>query len=102
SEKYVADFVPVTEVAGNLDLPERFDRDPIAHRVREHIHLFRVAGEQQTECVLEAVAGRGRAVEVVDISRGLSARRPGEQHRDAWGFRIVRELRQTVETLGEH
>ena len=90
------------EVARNLDLPERLDRDPIAHRMGEHVDLFRVAGEQQTERVLEAVAGRGRAVEVVDIGRGLSARRPGEQHRDARSFRIVGELRQAVDPLGEH
>ena len=68
----------------------------------EHIHLFRVAGEQQTERVLQAVAGRGRAVEVVNVSRWLSARRPGEQHRNARSFRIVRELRQSIDPLGEH
>jgi hypothetical protein len=42
-EKHVADLVRVTKVARNLDLPERFHRHPIAHRVGEHIHLFRVA-----------------------------------------------------------
>ena len=101
-EKHVTDLVRVTQVARNLDLPERFHRHPIAHRVGEHIHLFGIARQQKAQRMLEAVASRGGAVEVIDIGGGLAARRPGEQHRHAWSFRVVSKLRQAVEPLGEH
>jgi len=92
----------VIELAGNLDLPKRLDRDPVAHRVGEHIDLIGVAGEQETERVLEFVARRGRAVGVIEIGGGFSERRPGEQHRDARRFCVVDELGLPVEPLGEH
>ena len=52
--------------------------------------------------MLEFVARRGGAVGVVDIGGGLSARRPGEQHRDGRRLRVVGDLGQAIEPLGEH
>src|SRR4029077_8684659 len=51
--------------------------------------------------MLEGVAGGGCAVQVIDVSRRLSARRPGDQHRHARGLRIMSELRAAVDRLGE-
>ena len=90
------------EGAGYLDLPKRFDSHPIAHGVGEHVDLFGVAGQKQTERMLESVARRGGAVQVVKIGGGFSLRRPGEQHGDAGGLRVVDELCEAVQALGEH
>ena len=54
------------QVARNLDLAERLDGDPIAHGMRQHIDLFGIAAKQETQRVLEAVAGGGRTVQVID------------------------------------
>jgi hypothetical protein len=90
------------EIARNPDLAECLDRDPIAHGMGEYTHFFGVAGEQEAQRVFEPVARHGRAVEIIDISGRFSARRPGEQHRNAGGFRIMGELRRAVDRLGEH
>src|SRR4029077_18565336 len=66
------------------------------------IDLLGVAAKQETQRMLEAVAGGGCAVKVIDVGGRLSARRPGEQHRAPGRLRIMSELRPAVDRLGEH
>ena len=85
----MAEFVRIPQVARYLDLSERLDGDPIAHRMGEDVDPIGVARQSETKDVLETVARRRGAVGVVDIIHELPARRPGEQHRNAISLRSL-------------
>jgi hypothetical protein len=68
----------------------------------EHIDLFGIARQHETQRVLEFVARSRRAIGVVEIGGRLPARRPGEEHRDARRLRVLGDLDQAIEPLGEH
>src|SRR5450755_2502110 len=68
----------------------------------QNVDLIGIACKKQPKCVLEVVAGRCRAIGIIDISPDFSARSPGKQHGDRHGFRIVNDLCKTIEPLREH
>jgi hypothetical protein len=68
----IAELVRVIEDARYSDALENLDRHSIAHRVSEHMDLFRVADEPETERVLEFDVRRGGAVQVIEIGAEFS------------------------------
>jgi hypothetical protein len=102
-QKYILDLMSDLAAADRL-AAQRLERDPVAHRMRQDIDLFHVAiGCQRIEELFQRIARIDRALPVVGIGvqPQLAARGPGEQHRYAFGRRVVHDLRKPVDRIVE-
>ena len=99
SQHHVADLGREPVIA-DRHLPERFDREVIAHRMRQDrdrvdVRIF----DQRLQHRLQRVARIDRAVAVVNIVGHVAAGRPGEQHRRDLDARVVDDLCEAIDSF---